>query len=214
MTTTTADPGGSARMPSSAAVISMMLFVVRGEPPDLSSTALPWSSTRIAAQPPGPGLPWQAPSVQIRISPGSSGAPSPSSRSEDRAGGRLFDLGTDHRPARTARRSPAGGSRSRFGRSARTHPAPSWPSRAGSAASACVLEAGDEQAEESCVGVPHPTTRAMRTTTRPLNRQVARMSRWRPYQHSHHRFDPHAPLRNHERTGDRRRSARDGGTFQ
>jgi len=46
-----------------AAVISMRLFVVAGSPPEISFSRSP--ERRIAAQPPGPGFPEQAPSVKI-----------------------------------------------------------------------------------------------------------------------------------------------------
>ena len=53
----------SARSPSIAAWSSIRLFVVSCAPPDNSfSTSL---NCRIAPQPPGPGLPLQAPSVKI-----------------------------------------------------------------------------------------------------------------------------------------------------
>ena len=45
----------------STAVISMRLFVVLASPPEISFST-PFHS-RIAPQPPGPGLPLQAPSV-------------------------------------------------------------------------------------------------------------------------------------------------------
>jgi len=63
-------PAGSERRPSSAAVSSMRLFVVCGSPPDNSTGAPPSGGTTIAAQPPGPGLPLQAPSVHTSASPG------------------------------------------------------------------------------------------------------------------------------------------------
>src|SRR3954468_8591122 len=50
----------SARMATS---ISMRLLVVRGSPPDSSFSRAP--ARTIAPQPPGPGLPLQAPSVKI-----------------------------------------------------------------------------------------------------------------------------------------------------
>src|ERR1700754_5139212 len=62
------DPDGSARKPSSAAVISMTLFVVWASPPLYSST-IPSSQQTSAAHPPGPGLRWHAPSVQTSTSP-------------------------------------------------------------------------------------------------------------------------------------------------
>ena len=61
-------PAGSERRPSSAAVYSMRLLVVCGSPPE-SSTGSSLRGTTIAAQPPGPGLPLQAPSVQTSASP-------------------------------------------------------------------------------------------------------------------------------------------------
>src|SRR4051812_33116179 len=61
-------PAGSERRPSSAAVYSIRLLVVCGAPPE-SSTGSPPPPTTIAAQPPGPGLPRQAPSVHTRTSP-------------------------------------------------------------------------------------------------------------------------------------------------
>ena len=53
----------SADRPSMAAVSSMRLFVVSASPPDSSFSKPPQRS--MAAQPPGPGLPRQAPSVKI-----------------------------------------------------------------------------------------------------------------------------------------------------
>ncbi len=61
-------PGGSERRPSSAAVYSIRLFVVCASLPERSSVT-PSGQTTIAAQPPGPGLPEQAPSVHTRTSP-------------------------------------------------------------------------------------------------------------------------------------------------
>src|SRR5438309_9289416 len=49
-----------------AASISMRLLVVRGSPPDSSFSRAP--ARTIAPQPPGPGLPLQAPSVKISTS--------------------------------------------------------------------------------------------------------------------------------------------------
>src|SRR5690606_18962409 len=49
-----------------AAVSSMRLWVVSGSPPLISFSVSPYLST--AAQPPGPGLPEQAPSVKISTS--------------------------------------------------------------------------------------------------------------------------------------------------
>jgi hypothetical protein len=46
-----------------AASNSMRLLVVSASPPDISLTVVPWR--RMAPQPPGPGLPEQAPSVKI-----------------------------------------------------------------------------------------------------------------------------------------------------
>jgi hypothetical protein len=46
-----------------AAVISIRLFVVAGSPPETCFSRSP--ERRIAAQPPGPGFPEQAPSVKI-----------------------------------------------------------------------------------------------------------------------------------------------------
>ena len=57
-------PAGSERRPSSAAVYSMRLFVVCASPPESSTGVAASAPTTIAAQPPGPGLPRQAPSVQ------------------------------------------------------------------------------------------------------------------------------------------------------
>ena len=64
----------SACRPLMTACSSMRLFVVAGSAPD-SSTCLAIApsaprATRIAAQPPGPGLPEQAPSVHSSIVPG------------------------------------------------------------------------------------------------------------------------------------------------
>ena len=64
----------SACRPPMTACSSMRLFVVAGSAPD-SSTCLAIApsaarATRIAAQPPGPGLPEQAPSVHSSIVPG------------------------------------------------------------------------------------------------------------------------------------------------
>ena len=61
---------GSERRPSSAAVSSMRLFVVSGSPPESSTGSPPSGGMTIAAQPPGPGLPLQAPSVHTSASPG------------------------------------------------------------------------------------------------------------------------------------------------
>ncbi len=61
-------PAGSARRPSSAAVYSIRLLVVCGAWPESSKFSWP-AATTIAAQPPGPGLVRQAPSVQTRTSP-------------------------------------------------------------------------------------------------------------------------------------------------
>jgi hypothetical protein len=63
-------PAGSARRPSMAAVYSMRLLVVAGSPPERSIGSPPPGGTTIAAQPPGPGLPLHAPSVQTSASPG------------------------------------------------------------------------------------------------------------------------------------------------
>src|SRR4051794_14292006 len=64
------EPGASERRPSSAAVYSMRLLVVWPSPPDSSTVPAPSAPTTIAAHPPGPGLPLQAPSVQTSASPG------------------------------------------------------------------------------------------------------------------------------------------------
>src|SRR4051794_35241043 len=69
VTMQTVDPAGRTFSPSSAAVYSIRLFVVSGWPPE-SSTGAASPSTRIAAQPPGPGLRRHAPSVQMSTSPG------------------------------------------------------------------------------------------------------------------------------------------------
>src|SRR5215218_11361811 len=62
----------SASNPAAAAVSSIRLLVVSGSNPD-SSFSTP-RNTRIAAQPPGPGLGLQPPSVQISTTwPGSGG---------------------------------------------------------------------------------------------------------------------------------------------
>jgi hypothetical protein len=50
-----------------AAINSMRLLVVAGSVPDNSFSAPP-ALRKIAPQPPGPGLPLQAPSVQISTS--------------------------------------------------------------------------------------------------------------------------------------------------
>src|ERR1700736_3497295 len=54
-----------ARSPSMAAVSSIRLLVVWGAQPNISRLRLPYR--RIHAQPPGPGLPIQAPSVMSRM---------------------------------------------------------------------------------------------------------------------------------------------------
>ena len=71
VTTTTFEPSGSERRPSSAAVSSIRLLVVSFSPPESSIGSAPSAGMTIAAQPPGPGLPLQAPSVQMTASPGS-----------------------------------------------------------------------------------------------------------------------------------------------
>ncbi len=71
VTTTTFDPSGSARGPLSAADSSIRLLVVSFSPPESSTFSEPSAGMTIAAQPPGPGLPEQAPSVQMAASPGS-----------------------------------------------------------------------------------------------------------------------------------------------
>ena len=48
---------------------SMRLFVVCRAPPESSTASPPPGGTTIAAQPPGPGLPRQAPSVHTSASP-------------------------------------------------------------------------------------------------------------------------------------------------
>src|SRR3954469_5905321 len=70
VTMQTVAPAASERRPSSAAVYSMRLLVVCVSPPDSSTGSAPPGPTTIAAQPPGPGLPLQAPSVHTRDSPG------------------------------------------------------------------------------------------------------------------------------------------------
>src|SRR3954453_23095142 len=59
----------SASSAAAAAVSSMRLLVVAGSAPESSRSCAP--KRRIAAQPPGPGLGLQPPSVQISTRPGS-----------------------------------------------------------------------------------------------------------------------------------------------
>src|SRR3954452_6425052 len=70
VTMQTVAPAASDRSPSRAAVYSMRLLVVWPSPPDSSTGSAPSGPTTIAAQPPGPGLPLQAPSVHTSASPG------------------------------------------------------------------------------------------------------------------------------------------------
>src|SRR4051812_34602154 len=66
----TVAPAASERRPCSAAVYSIRLLVVSGSLPLSSTGSAPPGPQTIAAQPPGPGLPLHAPSVQTRASPG------------------------------------------------------------------------------------------------------------------------------------------------
>src|ERR1700722_13680613 len=92
------EPDGSARRASKAAGISMTLFVVWARPPLCSSTT-PSSQQRTAAHPPGPGLPWHAPSVQTSTSPGAASGRWPGSDLDRRRG--LTDIGRDSTIPRT-----------------------------------------------------------------------------------------------------------------
>ena len=101
VTMQTVEPGASERRPSSAAVYSMRLLVVCPSPPDSSTGSAPSAPTTIAAQPPGPGLPLQAPSVHTSASPGRastgvSGARGALGRRR-RYGGAEGGIGREHR---------------------------------------------------------------------------------------------------------------------
>src|SRR5438105_8210644 len=60
---TTSDRFLRASRPRIAAISSMRLLVVEASPPEISFSCFP--DLRIAAHPPGPGFPEQAPSVKI-----------------------------------------------------------------------------------------------------------------------------------------------------
>src|SRR3954471_16682145 len=83
----------SASSPRIAAINSMRLLVVSGSPPASSRSLLPVRSS--TAQPPGPGLPRHAPSVNISTS-GSAVREELTGQLEDHALGRVIDLFLRH----------------------------------------------------------------------------------------------------------------------
>jgi hypothetical protein len=106
VTTPTLDPDETARSPSRAAVISMMLLVVWARPPLCSST-MPSSQQSSAAHPPGPGLRWHAPSVQMSTSPEAATGRWPGSDLDRRRGVEAMERNsTNSRPGRSLPRTP------------------------------------------------------------------------------------------------------------